>query len=258
MNTIVNENTTTTTTTTNETEETFNVERRFFTPEEIVSNIEALQALIAKVTSDETLQYVGVNFETDTIPDGFGLLVLPVSTRLPEGKGNKMIGVGVIPMPTFEHISSTDAGAEFIRNSVIDSLAAKVANGIRPKGEETTLGTNYPRTFEDFITNRRGGAPGEMKAFNTFAPDIVKTLRGKGLVLDKAKLRMIFASKAAAEAEFPKIKQEVWTRLISAIIVKAEAERMDTSILNHWLEARDETEIDIRDELDISDLEGII
>lgn len=236
-----------------ETPETPEVDKIYYSPAMLSEKGGEVLELVNAVRANPSLQYRGLDIENDTIPEGWGIYVLPISQRGRDG--NELIGVAVVPVPSFDVVANDDRGAEFIQNSVIDAFAAKVANSIRPRGGDTKLGTEYPRTLEDFITSRRGGASGEMKAFNTIAPDVVKFMRNKGLrTLDKTKLRMVLMSKVAAEAEYPKIEQTVWEKILDSMIAKARAEGLDTSVLQGWKETRDEAAIDIGDEIDLDAL----
>ena len=70
-------------------------------------------------------------------------------------------------------------------------------------------------------------------------------------------LRQVLASEAFAEQQFPRIGQENWQIVLNSMIQHVQKEGIDAGVLKHWLDTRNQTEIDTS-EIDLSDIDGMV
>ncbi len=228
--------------------------KKYFSPD----NLQEAQDYLATVTSVCDEGTIKRNFEaSDPFPEGYGLAIVPISRRGSEpGSGNIAIGVVVAAIPDPEIVAAHEKGGEFIRSAIVDVFMAKVANACRPRPDGTVAST-FPFSIEDFIESRRGRE--NMKAFSEIASIFVKALREKGIrYMTPQLLRQTLQSTAFAEAQFEKISQSAWQRVLDAMIVKAKAEGLDPAILVNWKKTRDQIEMMEIGDLDLDDLDEMV
>jgi len=222
----------------------------FFAGETLADAHDAVE--IATLTAETEGVKVAQNFKDgEELPDGFGLLVRPVSKR---GKG--LQGVVVAAMPTLEAILAHEKGEQFVRDAMLSVLSDKLVAAVRGRGDDAVFGGTMPFTLADFLApaKRDGGLP----AFNIVANLFVQALKKKGAKkMTKGLLRQICESTAFAEAEFPTVGQEQWVNVINTMASKATKEGESDAIFNHWLATRDQVEI-VSDDLNLDDLSGLL
>ncbi len=230
-------------------ENAFEVEKCYFGPDELATAGEYLNQVAANYDK------ISRNFDPEKdFPAGYGLSIVPISKRTNEG--NVTIGVAVAAIPDPTTVAEHEKGGDFIRQAVLDSFMAKVANSVRPRADGSTAGT-MPFSVEDFIERRGGGA--SLKAYTEIAPTFVKALRQKGLkFITASMLRQVLQSKAFAEAQFEKIAQNVWEKILDSMVQHASKKGLDPAVLVNWRETRDQVEVPEMDELDLEDLGDLV
>jgi hypothetical protein len=231
------------------------VEKTYFSPSEIGGD--RFNALAANIAS------TGVkpkdNLDGKDIPEGYGLLVLPISKRV--NNENKTTGVAICAVPDFQHAANfTDDGGNalgrtFIENSYYNALAVKLGNAVRERKNGQAAETIPLREIEFFTTMRGGDS---VKSFSKLAPLFVSALRKQGLrSITQQTLRMCLTSQPFATQQHPKVPQEAWEKVLHTMIREAEKQSLPTEVFANWLATRNETEIE--DEIgSFDDLESLI
>lgn len=216
------------------------VDRRYFGPDKL-EEAEAYIQQVQTVCSDDSLKTncKDVLENKATVPEGYGLAVIPIAKRQEGGKGNKVIGVAIAVMPDAAYVAGQPKGVDYITGVVQDSFMAKIANAVRPRddGGEGTI----PFTLEDFLTSMRGKE--SLKTFNELAPVFVKALRQKGMKsITPVILRQALQSAAFAEQHYGLVDQAEWLKVLDVMISKAKAKQLDPGVLVSWKETRNERE----------------
>lgn len=237
------------------------VQQRYFTPSELEEASEYMSQ-VAKVCPPDELK---ANFDGENVKEGYGIGVYPIKKRSDvKGEGNVTIGIAICQMPDPDTIAALPEakGIEFIRNSVIDKLFAKISQSYRPRANETEAErkkreTSVPVEIEAFMTSARGD--GSLKTFTALAPDFVKALRKMGFrLMSPQMLRQVLSSKEFAEAQFPKIDQEKWVQLLERMINTAREQKLDPATLTHWKESRDERHVDEVEDINFDELDKLV
>lgn len=241
--------------------ETTNTEEKAVTVQDIVmrqfaaDDLQNAQAYVEKVInicSRENLEPV-FNFDTtEELPAGYGLSVIPLTTRVPN-KGNVTKGVCIAAVPSVESILASEGGSAWVVKQIgaILTRAVKVSAAPSDDGEITSI----PFKINDFISSTRSSA---LAAFNAIASIYVKALKDKGLkFINKGLLRQVLSSAAFAEQQFPRIGQSNWELVLSSMKAHAAKDGLEAGILNHWIKTRDQIEVDTG-EIDLSDIESIV
>ena len=192
------------------------------------------------------------NFDIEKeFESGYGVVIDHIAKR---GKdGNQILGILIGAVPDFETVMNADNGADFVKDSVVDKMLAKLKNAVRPRGEDNTVSASVPFSVIDFITSNR--PEGILIAFNSLAPAYVKMLKKKGLsLMTVAILRQTLQSEAFAEQNFPKISQEKWVTILDSMVAKATQDGKAVGILTDWKETRASAEL-TDGNVDLSDLD---
>ncbi len=192
------------------------------------------------------------NFDTEAeFPTGYGIALVPIAKRI--NNENKTLGVAIAAIPDVATVQQHEGGQQFVTDSVIGAMVAKLANSVRPRGEDNETASSIPYTVSDFITSNR--AEGVLLAFRKLASDYVKVLKGKGLkFMTESILRQTLQSAAFAEQKFPKVDQATWEKLLDSMIARAEKEELAPGMLNEWKKTRASAELKDED-VDLSDLD---
>ncbi len=228
------------------------VEKRYFAPDQLTT----AQEYLSKVVEVAETGQLKRNFDPGApFPDGYGLAVVPLSKRV-EGKGNVTVGVAIAAIPDPELVGAHEKGAEFIRDCITAVFMAKVANACRPRVDGSTA-PSIPYEITDFLESRRGRE--NLKAFSEIAPIFVKALRKKGIKYMSAQLlRQTLQSKQFAEAQFEKIPQEAWGKVLDGMIVKAKSEGHDPAILVNWKETRESTAVAEIEDIALEEFDNLV
>lgn len=232
------------------------VERQYFSPDELEKGVSAVQVAIELATKAGAKPIYNFDPNAD-FPAGCGLAIIPISKRDKEGeRGNIVENVAIAAVPEPSTIAALEGGNQWIYDTLVSALIGKVANAVRPRGEKGTTAGTIPSAPIDFITSQRTSGE-SLTAWRELCNKFVSALRKKGLVTVNAQtLRQILQSKEFAESIFPKVKQEVWVNVLDAMIARAEKDKMEPGILKVWKETRDSTSIEVP-ELDVSDLNNL-
>ena len=230
------------------------IERKFYPPDKLQEATEMIAA-IQEIVVENNIRF---NFDPDKqeVPEGYGLATVPISERVPGGKGNKFIGVVIAAVPDPGTIADHEKGGPFIREVVTDYFLAKIANAARPKA--TGVPAILPFSIEDYLERRRGRE--SLKTFTELAPRYVKALREKGLkMLNQALLRQILQSKIFSTQFNEKLEErDFWSSLLDKMIAKSQANNLDPAVLENWRNTRDEIEaVDVSD-LDVDELDEMV
>lgn len=181
---------------------------------------------------------------SEAIPEGYGVAVLPIKHRkdAKEGGGNVVSAVAVTILPDPAFVAQTEAGKNFISQSVIDSFVRRIKGAVKDVMARKD-GATLPLSMDSFIAARR--ASDLMKAWSFISGDLVETLKQAGFKnsINARTLKSVFESAAFAKAFFPRIKQENWEALLSQAAATVAEAGHDPAILRHWLETRDAAEV---------------
>lgn len=218
------------------------------------SNIAAAVDAIGKAQEIAAVNGVRCTYNFDIEKEfeaGYGVVIDHIAKRGKEG--NTILGILIGAVPDFETVMNADNGADFVKDSVVDKMLAKLKNAVRPRGEDNTVSASVPFSVVDFITSNR--PEGILIAFNSLAPAYVKMLKKKGLsLMTVAILRQTLQSEAFAHQNFPKIDQAKWLTILESMITKATADGKAIGILTDWVDTRSSAELTDGD-VDLSDLD---
>lgn len=193
------------------------------------------------------------NFDTDAeLPEGYGLSVIPLTERV-TGQGNVTKGVCIAAVPSVNTILSADSGENWVVNQINSILLRSIKSAATPSDDGSI--SSIPFKVEDFTTSTRSSA---LAAFNAVASLYVAALKQKGLkFMSKALLRQVLSSADFAAQQFPKIDQENWQVVLKSMMAHASKEGIDSGILTHWANTRNEVEVSTAD-IDLSDIDGMV
>lgn len=193
------------------------------------------------------------NFDpNEPIPEGFGLSVIPLTKRI-AGQGIVVEGVCISAIPSLDNIVAEVSGSAWIAKQILSIMVRAVKTAASKTAEDIT---SIPLKVGDFITSSRASG---LLAFNACAPLYVKALKEKSSrlkFLNKALLRQILSSAAFAEQQLPGVDQAQWVLVINSMIAHAKTEGIESGLLSHWLNTRDQVEVDTGD-IDLSDLDDM-
>jgi hypothetical protein len=192
------------------------------------------------------------NFDTEKeFPAGYGIGIVPISKR--SGGETVTLGVAIAAIPDIETVQEHDNGNQFVIDAVIGNMMAKLANAVRPRGDNNETASSIPYSVDDFITSNR--PEGVLLAFRTYAGAYVKVLKKGGLkLLTESILRQALQSKAFAEQQFPKVGQDKWLAILDNMIARAEKDGIAVGMLADWKTSRDSATLS-DDDVDLSDLD---
>lgn len=189
-------------------------------------------------------------------PANYALAIVPkMRTRKnADGTGEQYpIAVYIAAIPTPEAIAADggDAGAAWLRGKLQEALLNRFANQTR--GDNVA---SIPFTVADFITAQ--GRDNSLAYFRKVVAAYVKLLKDKGVKPTPTAniLRDVFASKAAAEQFYPRVKQTNWEALLDKMLADAKAAGTDPGMVAVWRQTRDSAEIDSGD-FDLDGLDGL-
>ena len=204
-----------------------------------------------QVCADYNLAVV-FNFDTEKeFPAGYGIGIIPIAKR--SGGETVTHGVAISAIPDVETVQLHENGSQFVIDAVIGNMMAKLANAVRPRGDNNETASSIPFTVEDFITSNR--PEGVLLAFRTYANAYVKVLKKGGLkLLTESILRQALQSKAFAEQQFPSVGQDKWLAILDNMIARAESDGMAVGMLAEWKTTRDSATLQDED-VDLSDLD---
>jgi len=227
------------------------IEKKYFSIDALEEGLGYVNSVIG-IAENEAVEAV-FNFDpSEDLPEGYGLAVIPQTKRVPE-RGNQTIGVTIAAIPDFDTVMDDDAGKSWIIKQVQNLLMKQVDIAAKPKDEGALV--SIPFKLSEFITSTRSSG---LVAFNLVASLFVSALKKKGLkFMTKVLLRQVLASAAFAEQQFPRIDQENWQIVLNSMIAHAKKENIDAGVLKHWLDTRDQTEIDST-AYDLSDIDDMV
>lgn len=227
------------------------VKRKYFSPDNLEEGVSYVNQIIEIGEVD-----IKRNFkEEDDFPEGFGLGVIPISVR--EGDKNVVKSVAVCAIPDVSIVVNHEKGQQFISDVVQSNFLVKAANAFRVRPDGGTAAT-VPETLEDFITSMKGREG--LKTFTEIASTFVRALKKKGIkFMTPALLRQTLQSSQFASGQFEKIEQASWVKILDSMIAYAKTKQLDTSILEHWKNTRDEKEaVEIDDDVISGALEELV
>ena len=182
---------------------------------------------------------------------GDGIVVIPMAKS--SGVEYIILGQAMSAIPNVETVKAHENGNAFVIDAVIGNMMAKLANAVRPRGENNETASSIPFTVEDFITSNR--PEGVLLAFRKYANAYVKVLKKGGLkLLTESILRQALQSKAFAEQQFPKVGQDKWLAILDNMIARADADGIAVGMLAEWKTTRDSATLS-DDDVDLADLD---
>jgi len=115
---------------------------------------------------------------------------------------------------------------------------------------------SLPRSFEDFVTNRREVT--SYGAYSELAPNYVKVLKKLGLNwINVVVLRQALQSKDYA-SQF-NVKDDTFSGILGMMIADAKSQNKDATIMENWLATRDEAKItEEAPEVDMGELQKLL
>jgi len=220
------------------------------------SAIDAAIAAAAKVGAP-----VVQNFAEDAeLPDGFGIVVRPVTARAKSGEAGKTLrGVVVGFAPTLETLLGCEQGAAFVREIVESALSDKLVAAVRGR-DDAPFGGVMPATLAEFLT--RATRSSGLEAYRAVAELFVAAIRSKqkkgAKPITIGTLRMVCESAAYASSAYGAIPQATWVSIIQTMRSKAVALNESPAIFDQWLATRDKVEFDMGDlSLDAEELAAL-
>lgn len=180
------------------------------------------------------------------IPEGFGLLVMPVGGErtLDDGSIKRTTSyITVAAVPTLETVASAAGGADFLLSAILDQYKRKLRNASKSG--------NFPSSVSDYITKTTKQADPGLAAYKALAPEMCKYLKGK-IQTTPIQLRQALQSTMSATAMYPHVAQGVWVKILNALIAAAAEKGLSPSTLQHWLATRDQVgQLDNVDDIDL-------
>lgn len=150
-------------------------------------------------------------------------------------------------VPSLENTASTEAGQKFIAEAVLASFERKVrstfgkVDGLAlDKMREIKL----PYSAEEFMASGRGESQ-ETGVYKEYAKKMQKVLAEKNLSISVNGLKDCLMSAAVAQANYPKVPQTVWQKLLSGAINMAKRDGKPATVFEHWLATRDQASSDV-------------
>ena len=190
----------------------------------------------------------------EKLPDGYCIAIVPVNQRR-EGV-TVPIGVYIAGIPSPSLIRSTKAGPEWVDGVIMSYCVNKLANSVRPRGDESTGPGSVPFTVEDFITTQSRDQG--LSLYRELGPKYVSALKELGLkVMNLTLLRQILSSASFASQQFPNISQDKWVNILNRMITEGEANGANLGMLQVWKDTRDTTELTAGD-FNLDDLEELV
>lgn len=219
---------------------------QFFVGQEILTHalpiINAIRQLTNPIVNGDWV-------EKETIPDGYGLLIMPISKTVPastDGSVKKRVFEHCIiaACPTLASVlhhkdkDGNPTGHLYVENAVLSAMQAKLRNGLSRTEDPKDAKLAY--TVEEFITSaERGAADQGLAAYKHVAPILVKALGKHDINVNAQVLRQVLQQTVFAKALFPNVAQNVWQKVISLGKNEAIKAKQKPEIFDRWLETRD-------------------
>lgn len=178
----------------------------------------------------------------------------------------------VSPQPTLDSIISNPAARDWLQKIVDKELTHVMVRPLRDAENPEAMAGDIPATLESFITTSRGGGDSMLDTFNTYWQDTLKVFADAvpqlaKLGIKKGDLRKAFESKGFASAYFGALESygptqvSIFALMLESMIETAQSEGNDVTLLQTWLDQRDEMKLDnapAEAELDLSALMGAL
>jgi len=225
--------------------------RKQYYPSVKIVDAQVAMGLMSHLAKKYNLE-VKFNFDIEAdFPVGFGIGIIPIAKRV--NNETVTLGIAIAQIPDIETVQKHEHGAAFILAAVSNNMMAKLANAVRPRGDNDETASSIPATVEDFITSNR--PEGVLLGFNTYAGAYVKVLKKSGLkLLTVSILRQALQSKAFAEQQFPRVTQDKWTKILDSMVKRATDDGIAIGMLADWKQSRDSAELHDSD-VDLADLD---
>lgn len=178
----------------------------------------------------------------------------------------------VSPQPTLDSIISNPAARDWLQKIVDKELTHVMVRPLRDAENPEAMAGDIPATLEAFITTSRGGGDSMLDTFNAYWQDTLKVFADAipqlaKLGIKKGDLRKAFESKGFASAYFSQLESygptqvSVFALMLESMIETAQGEGADVTLLQTWLDQRDEMKLDsapAEAEIDLSKLMGAL
>jgi len=228
------------------------VENSHFTGEKLQEGFSLLQHFVA----DEKKFPLVDNFKrTDDgkvqFEPSHDLYIFTIGKQITDKEsGNKkrvphvIVGLAV---PSIETIAAAEKGRDFIQKSLLDGYEKKVRSTFgKIDGIDLAelRNTRLPYSPEEFMASGRGDG-GDNAVYKKYAKKMQAVLDERGLQISVNALKDCLMSKSVAEANFPKVKNEVWVKLLNGAVAQARQNGDSTEVFEHWLKTRDTASSDV-------------
>ena len=173
-------------------------------------------------------------------------------------KPAQTLGLVFCPIPTVEAVQSDPKGLETLLDVWRKEMNHRAVRKLRGAENMTAAVAEMPLSLESFVTSQSGGGTSGLAPWDKYLKDYSAAIaervpawnarfnRGQG----KAAIRAAVENAARAAAIYPELEEAgLFARLLQAIIKRAVADGMDTSLLQTWLDTRDQQTYDAATEV---------
>lgn len=195
--------------------------------------------------------------------DSHEIMLAPLATKAvkdSDGKVTKparLIALVLSPIPTLDALTADDKGLAMVAEVIRKELNHRAVRKLRTAENVLAAATEMPLSIESFATSQAGGTATGLVAFDEhwllYSQALAKKVPawaarfpgGKG----KAAIRGAVENAAKAQALFPELESfgeagSLFVRLLQGVINKATAASQDTTLLQAWLDTRDQQTYD--------------
>lgn len=248
----------------------------------------ALAAIASEAADFESVPLLapgaGFNEEGDFIPtapewtaESHEIMLTTLGTKAKKDKdGNTVkaaqtLGLVFCPIPTVAAALADTKGAEELLEIWRKEMNHRAVRKLRAAENMTAAVAEMPLTLDSFVTSQSGGGTSGLAPFEKYFKTYSETLASKVPAYNKrfpkgngkAAIRAAMENAALAAALYEELEAAgLFAKLLGAIINRAKAEGMDTTLLQAWLDTRESqtyevAAIELDDEEDLfADLMG--
>lgn len=226
----------------------------------------ALAAIAAEAADFESVPLLapgaGFNEEGDFIPIApewtsptHEIMLTTLGTKAVRDKDKNVIkpavtlGLVFCPIPTTAAALADPKGADELNEIWRKEMNHRAVRKLRGAENMTAAVAEMPLTLDSYVTSQSGGGTSGLAPFEKYFKDYSETLASKVPAYNKrfpkgagkAAIRAAMENAALAAALYEELeKAGLFAKLLGAIINRAKAEGMDTTLLQAWLDTREQ------------------